>query len=53
MTNNDKIVVQECMTDIIQKVVQYRRRVSGLIEAEYECQQTNLKEQSMLHRFSA
>lgn len=38
MTNYDKVVVQESMSDIIRKVVQYRRRVSGLIEAEYECQ---------------
>lgn len=34
MTNNDKIVVQEGMTEIIQKVVKYRRQISGLIEAE-------------------
>ena len=35
MTNNDKVVVIEGMTEIIEKVVQYRRRIHELIEAEY------------------
>ena len=38
MTNNDKVVVQEGMTDIIQKVVHYRRLINCLIESEYERQ---------------
>jgi flagellar protein FlbD len=36
MMNNDKVVVQEGMTEIIDKVVHYRRLIRGLIEAEYE-----------------
>jgi flagellar protein FlbD len=35
-TNNDRVVVQEPMIDIIDKIVHYRRMVSGLVEAEYE-----------------
>jgi flagellar protein FlbD len=38
MTNNDKVVVHESMSDIIQKVVHYRRLVNHLVEAEYERQ---------------
>jgi len=38
MTNNDKVVVQEGMADIIQKVVHYRRLINRLIESEYERQ---------------
>ncbi|MBN1571514.1 MAG: flagellar FlbD family protein [Acidobacteria bacterium] len=38
MTNNDKVVVHESMSDIIQKVVHYRRLINHLIEAEYERQ---------------
>jgi flagellar protein FlbD len=38
MTNNDKVVVQEGMTVIIQKVVHYRSLIRGLLEAEYERQ---------------
>jgi len=34
--NNDRVVVQEPMTEIIDKIVYYRRMVSGLVEAEYE-----------------
>jgi flagellar protein FlbD len=36
MTNNDKVVVQDSMADIIQKVVRYRRLISGLIDSENE-----------------
>ena len=36
MTNNDKVVVQEGMAEIIDKVVHYRRLIRGLLEAEYE-----------------
>ncbi len=38
MTNNDKVVVQEGMTEIIQKVVHFRRLVNRLVEAENERQ---------------
>ncbi len=38
MTNNDKVVVHESMSDIIQKVVRYRRLINLLVEAEYERQ---------------
>jgi flagellar protein FlbD len=41
MTNSDKVVVQEGMADIIRKVIQYRRRVNLLIEADYEQQRRN------------
>ena len=34
LTNNDKVVVQERMSDIIQKVVLYRKAIAGLVEAE-------------------
>lgn len=35
-TNNDKVVVKDRMTEIIDKVVCYRRTVAGLVEAEYQ-----------------
>jgi len=38
LTNNDKIVVKDRMTEIIEKVVHYRRAVAGLVEAEFERQ---------------
>lgn len=38
MTNNDKVVVQERMTEVIQKVVQFRRLINRLVETEYERQ---------------
>jgi flagellar protein FlbD len=36
MTTSDKVVVREGMTEIIKKVVQFRRLISGLVEAESE-----------------
>jgi flagellar protein FlbD len=42
MTNNDKVVVQEGMNEIIQKVVHFRRHVNQLIELEYERQRGNI-----------
>jgi flagellar protein FlbD len=36
LTNNDKIIVRDRMTEIIDKVIRYRRTLAGLIEAEYE-----------------
>ena len=38
MTNNDKVVVQEPMAEIIQRVVHYRRLIDGLVDSEYERQ---------------
>ncbi len=38
MTNSDKVVVREGMTEIIDKVVRYRRLISTLVEAESERQ---------------
>ncbi len=37
-TNNDRIVVQERMEEIIEKIVQYRRLISGLVNAEFDRQ---------------
>ncbi len=36
LTNNDRVVVQERMTEIIDKIVQFRRQVSGLVESEHQ-----------------
>jgi len=38
MTNSEKVVVVETMAAIIQKVVHYRRLISGLVNSEYERQ---------------
>ncbi len=38
MTNSEKVVVTESMSSIIQKIVHYRRLISGLINVEYERQ---------------
>ena len=32
-SNHDKVIVKNRMTEIIDKVIRYRRRVSGLIDA--------------------
>ncbi len=37
-TNNDRLVVQEHMGEIIEKIVQYRRMISGLVSAESDRQ---------------
>lgn len=37
-TNNDRIVVQERMDEIIEKIVQYRRLISGLVNSEFDRQ---------------
>jgi len=42
MTNNDKVVVQEGMTEIIQKVVHFRRLIGQLVESEYERKRGNV-----------
>ena len=36
LSNGDKIVVKERMNEIIEKVVEYRRRIRRLVETEYE-----------------
>jgi flagellar protein FlbD len=41
MTNSDKVVVQEGMNEIIQKVVHFRRNINKLIELEHERQRGN------------
>ncbi len=38
MTNNDKVVVQEPMTAVIQKVVHFRRLINRLVDTENERQ---------------
>jgi len=37
-TNNDRIVVLERMDEIIEKIVQYRRLISGLVNSELDRQ---------------
>lgn len=36
--NGDKIVVKDRIADIIEKIVEYRRRIRRLVETEYERQ---------------
>lgn len=36
--NNDRIVVRERMGEVIEKIVHYRRMISGLVNAEIERQ---------------
>ncbi|MBZ5495473.1 MAG: flagellar FlbD family protein [Acidobacteriia bacterium] len=35
LTNNDKVIVKDHMSEIIDKVVRYRRTLAGLVDAEY------------------
>jgi flagellar protein FlbD len=42
LINNDKVVVHESMSEIIEKVVHYRRLVNRLVETEYERQLGNI-----------
>ena len=35
LTNGDKVVVQERMASIIEKIVRYRRVIAGLVESEF------------------
>jgi flagellar protein FlbD len=48
LTNNDRIVVREGMTEIIEKVVHYRRLIAGLVEAEIERQLRRVKPQGRM-----
>jgi len=43
LTNSDRVVVREGMTEIIGKVVQYRRLIAGLVEAETDRQLRGVK----------
>ncbi len=36
LTNNDRVVVMERMSEIIEKIVHFRRQVSGLVDSEYQ-----------------
>ncbi len=38
LTNGDKVAVVESMVEIIDKIVRYRRQISGLVEAGCERQ---------------
>lgn len=38
MTTSDKVVVQDPMSEIIGKIVSYRRHINLLVETEYERQ---------------
>ena len=38
LTNNDRVVVQEGLSEIIRKVVQYRRMITGLVATESDRQ---------------
>jgi flagellar protein FlbD len=40
LANNDRIVVQESMVQIIEKVVDFRRMISGLVDREIEKRQS-------------
>ncbi len=41
MENSDKVVVNESISEVIRKVVDYRRLISSLVESEYERQNRN------------
>jgi flagellar protein FlbD len=36
LTNNDRVVVQEKMVEIIDKIVRFRRLVAGFVDGEYQ-----------------
>jgi flagellar protein FlbD len=38
MMSSEKVVVQEAMEEIINKMVHYRRLIGGLVDREYERQ---------------
>lgn len=43
MTNDEKVVVKESISEIIEKVVSFRRYVNNLVETEYERQRRTAK----------
>ncbi len=48
LTNGDRVVIQEGMTEIIEKVVQYKRLIAGLVQAEMDRQLRGAKPQGRL-----
>ncbi len=48
LTNGDRVVIQEGMTEIIEKVVQYKRLIAGLVQAEMDRQLRVAKPQGRL-----
>ena len=42
-TNSDRIVVQERIGEVIERIVRYRRLISGLVNAESERQLRELR----------
>jgi flagellar protein FlbD len=36
LNNNDKVIVKDHMSEIIEKVVRYRRTLAGLVDMEHE-----------------
>jgi flagellar protein FlbD len=41
MENNEKVVVTENLSDVIQKIVSYRRLINNLVVSEYDRQNRN------------
>jgi flagellar protein FlbD len=39
LTGGNKVVVKERLSEIIGKIVEYRRRIAGLVDTEYERKQ--------------
>ena len=48
LTNGDRVVVREAMTEIIEKVVQYKRLIAGLVETEVDRQLRSVQPQRRL-----
>jgi flagellar protein FlbD len=48
LTNGDRVVVREAMTEIIEKVVQYKRLIAGLVEMEFDRQLRSVQPQRRL-----
>jgi flagellar protein FlbD len=48
LTNGDRVVVREAMTEIIEKVVQYKRLIAGLVEMEVDRQLRSVQPQRRL-----
>jgi flagellar protein FlbD len=48
LTNGDRVVVREAMTEIIEKVVQYKRLIAGLVEMEADRQLRSVQPQRRL-----
>jgi len=48
LTNGDRVVVREAMTEIIERVVQYKRLIAGLVEMEVDRQLRSVQPQRRL-----